>query len=158
LLGTLSCSGPIQLQVTGQPICPFVVKKPFLDGTKNLVIGALNNTIGLWVVHRGEDRLGADGKIEIPEVLAVELFVVVDYEFGRDSEAIDNVLPKEFLDGLWCYCGYSPSLNPLCEIFDGDEGELEVPLSYRQWSNDIQPPALMWPCMGNELGELRRAA
>jgi hypothetical protein len=100
LLGTLSCSGPIQLQVTGQPICPFVVKKPFLDGTKNLVIGALNNTIGLWVVHRGEDRLGADGKIEIPEVLAVELFVVVDYEFGRDSEAIDNVLPKEFLDGL----------------------------------------------------------
>jgi hypothetical protein len=127
LPGTLSCLGPISLQVIGRPICPFVVKKPFLDGTKNLAIGALNNTVGLWVVHRGKDRLGADGKAEIPEVLAVELFVVVDYEFGRDSEAADNVLLEEFLSGLRCYCGYCPGLNPLCEIFDGDEGELEVP-------------------------------
>jgi hypothetical protein len=137
LPGTLSCLGPISLQVIGRPICPFVVKKPFLDGTKNLAIGALNNTVGLWVVHRGKDRLGADGKAEIPEVLAVELFVVVDYEFGRDSEAADNVLLEEFLSGLRCYCGYCPGLNPLCEIFDGDEGELEVPLSCRQWSNDV---------------------
>jgi hypothetical protein len=37
---------------------PFAV----LDGTKNLAIGALNNTVGLWVVHRGKDKLGADAK------------------------------------------------------------------------------------------------
>jgi hypothetical protein len=140
------------------PFALFVVKKPFLDGTKNLAIGALNNAVGLWVVHRGEDRLGADGKAEIPEVLAVELFAVVDCEFGRDSEATDNILPEEFLSGLRCYCAYCPGLNPLCEIFDSDEGELEVPLSSRQWSNNVQPPALKWPCMGDELGELRRAA
>jgi hypothetical protein len=60
------------------PFVLFVVEKPFLDGTKNLSIGALNNTVGLWVVHRGEDMLGANGKAEIPEVLAVELFAVVD--------------------------------------------------------------------------------
>jgi hypothetical protein len=113
------------------PFALFVIKKPFLDGTKNLAIGVLNNTIGLWVVQRGEDRLGADGKAEIPEVLDVELFAVVDCEFGRDSEAADNVLPEEFFGGLRCYCGYCPGLNPLCEIFDGDEGELEVPLSCR---------------------------
>jgi hypothetical protein len=82
----------------------FIVKKPFLNGTKVFSIGALNNTIGLWVVHRGEDRLGADGKAEIPEVLAVELFVVVDCEFGRDYGAANNVLPEEFLSGLRCYC------------------------------------------------------
>jgi hypothetical protein len=69
----------------------FVVKKPFLDGTKFFAIGVLNNTVGLWVVHRGEDRLGADGKAEIPDVLVVELFAIVDCEFGRDSEAADNV-------------------------------------------------------------------
>jgi hypothetical protein len=97
------------------------------------------------VVHRGEDRLDADGKAEIPEVLAVELFAIVDCEFGRDSEAADNVLLEEFLGGLRCYCGYCPDLNLLCEILDGDEGELEVPLSCRQWSNDVQPPALKWP-------------
>jgi hypothetical protein len=136
----------------------FVVKKPFLDGRENFVVGALNNTVGLWVVHRGEDMLGADGKVEIPEVLAIELFAVVDCEFGRDSEAADNVLLEEFLSGLRCFCGYCPGLNPLCEIFDGDEGELEVPLSCRQWSNDVWPPALKWPCMGNELGEFRGAA
>jgi hypothetical protein len=140
------------------PFALFVVKKPFLDGTKNFAIGALNNTVGLWVVHRGKDRLGADGKAEIPEVLAIELFVVVNFEFGRDSEATDNVLLEEFLSGLRCYCGYCPSINPLCEIFDGDEGELEVPLSCRQWSNDVQPLVLEWPCMGDELGELRRVA
>ena len=140
------------------PFALFVVKKPFLDGTKNLAIGVLNNTIGLWVVQRGEDRLGADGKAEIPEVLDVELFAVVDCEFGRDSEAADNVLPEEFFGGLRCYCGYCPGLNPLCEIFDGDEGELEVPLSCRQWSDDVQPPALKWPCVGDKFGELRGAA
>ena len=78
------------------PFALFVIKKPLLDGTENLTIGALNNTVGLWVVHRGEDTLGADGKAEIPEVLVVELFAVVDCEFGRDSEAADNVLPEEF--------------------------------------------------------------
>jgi hypothetical protein len=119
------------------PFALFVVKKPFLDGTKNFAIGTLNNTVGLWVAHRGKDRLGADGKAEIPEVLAVELFAIVDCEFERDSEATDNVLPKEFLSGLRCYCGYYPGLNPLCEIFDDDKGELEVPLSCRQWSNDV---------------------
>jgi hypothetical protein len=119
------------------PFALFVVQKPFLDGSEIFSVGALNNTVELWVVHRGEDRLGADGKAEIPEVLAVELFVVVDCEFGWDSEATDNVLPEEFLSGLRCYYGYYPSLNPLCEIFDGNEGELEVPLSYRQWSNDV---------------------
>ena len=122
--GTLSCLGPIPLQVIGRPICPFVVKNPFLDGRENFAVGALNNTVGLWVVHRGEDRLGADGKAEIPEVLAIELFVVVDYEFGRDSEAADNVLPEEFLGGLRCYRGDCPGLNPLFEIFDANEGEL----------------------------------
>jgi hypothetical protein len=113
------------------PFAFFVVKKPFLDGTKNLAIGTLNNTVGLWVVHKGEDRLGADGKAEIPEVLAVELFAVVDYEFGRDSKVVDNVLLEEFLGSLRCYFGYCPGLNPLCKIFDGDEGKLEVPLSCR---------------------------
>jgi hypothetical protein len=48
------------------PFVLFVVEKPFLDGTKNLSIGALNNTVGLWVVHRGEDMLGANGKSRNP--------------------------------------------------------------------------------------------
>jgi hypothetical protein len=140
------------------PFALFVVKKPFLDGSKNFAIGTLDNTVGLWVVHRGEDRLGADGKAKISEVLAVELFAVVDCEFGRDSEAANNILPEEFLCGLRCYGGYCPGLNQLCEIFDGDEGKLEVPLICRQWSDDVQPLALKWPCVGDELGELRGAA
>ena len=90
--------------------------------------------------------------------MAIELFAVVDCEFGRDSEAADNVLREEFLSGLRCYCGYYSGHDPLCVIFDDDEGEFEVPLSRRKWSNDVQPPALKWLCMGDELGELRRAA
>jgi hypothetical protein len=111
------------------PFALFVVKEPFLDGAKYLAIGAFDDTVGLWVVYRGEERLGADGTIEFPKVLAVELFAVVNSEFGRDSEAAYDVLPEEFLGGLRCYGGDCPGRNPLCEIFNGDEGELEVPLS-----------------------------
>ena len=52
------------------------------------------------MVYRGEDRLGADGEIEIPEVLVVKLVAVVDCELGRDSESVDNVFPEELLGGL----------------------------------------------------------
>jgi hypothetical protein len=127
----------------------FVVEKSFLDGSENLAVGTLHDVVGLWVVYRGEDRLGADGETEIPEVLAVKLFVVVDFELGRDSEAADNVLPEELLGGLRRYCGYCSGLDPLGEVLDGNEGEFEVPLSRRQWSDNIQPPALKWPCVGD---------
>jgi hypothetical protein len=136
----------------------FIVEKSFLDSGKNLAIGMLDDAIGLWVVYRGEDGLGADGKTEIPEVLALELFALVDCEFRRDSEAANNVLPEEFLCGLRHYGGYCPGLDRLCEIFDGDEGKLEVPLSSRQRSDDVQAPALKWPCVGDKFGELRGAA
>jgi hypothetical protein len=83
------------------------------------------------MVYQGEDRLGANGQAEICEVLAVKLFAVADCELGRDSESANNVLPEELLGGLRYYREYCPGLDPLCEVFDGDEGELEVPLSRR---------------------------
>ena len=83
------------------------------------------------MVYRGEDRLGADEEAEIPEVLAVKLFAIVDCELGRHSESADNVLPEELLGGLRRYCGYCSGLNPLSEVLDDDEGEFEVPLSRR---------------------------
>jgi hypothetical protein len=119
------------------PFALFVVKEPFLDGAKDLAIGVFDDTVGLWVVYRGEDRLGADGSAEFPEVFAIEQFAVVDCEFGRVSEAADDVLAEEFLGGLRCYGGDCSGLNPLFEIFNGNEGELEVPLSCGQWSNDV---------------------
>jgi hypothetical protein len=91
----------------------------------------LDDTIGLGVIHQGEGKLGADGEAGVPEVLAVKLFVIIDYELGRDSEPANNVLPEKLLSSLQRYCGYCPGLDPLGKIFDGDEGELEVPLSRR---------------------------
>ena len=58
------------------PFALFVVKKSFLDGSEDLVVGTLNDAIGLRVVYRGEDRLGADGETEISKVLAVKLFAL----------------------------------------------------------------------------------
>jgi hypothetical protein len=55
----------------------FVVKEPFLDGAKNLAIGAFDDAVGLRVVDRDEDWLCADGAAEFPKVLTVELFAVV---------------------------------------------------------------------------------
>jgi hypothetical protein len=83
------------------------------------------------VVYRGEGKLGANGEAEVPEVLAVKLFAVVDCELGWDSESANNVLPEELLASLRRYCRYCLGLDPLGEVFDGDEGELEVLLSRR---------------------------
>jgi hypothetical protein len=44
------------------------------------------------VVHGGEGKLGADGEAEVFEILVIELLVVVDREFGRYSEAANNIL------------------------------------------------------------------
>jgi hypothetical protein len=113
------------------PFTLLVVEKSFLDGSEDLVVGALDDAVRLQVIRRGEDRLGADGEAEIPKVLAVKLFAVVDCELGRDSESANNVLPEELLGGLRCYCGYCPGLDPLGEVLDGDEGEFQVALSRR---------------------------
>jgi hypothetical protein len=113
------------------PFTLLVVKKSFLDGDEDFAVGALDDAVGLRMVYRGEDGLGANGEAEISEVLAIKLFAIVDCELGRDSESANNVLPEELLGGLRCYRGYCPGLDPLCEVFDGDEGELEVPLSRR---------------------------
>jgi hypothetical protein len=131
LPGIRSCLGPRPVQVVGRPIYPSCRREVFFDGSENLVVGTLDDAVGLRVVHRGEGRLGADGEAEVPEVLAVELFAVVDCELGRDSESANNVLPEELLGGLQRYYGYYLGLDPLGEVFDGDEGEFEVPLSRR---------------------------
>jgi hypothetical protein len=86
---------------------PFLSSRSlFLMVVKILPVGALDAVVGLRVVYRGEDRLGANGGAEIPKVFAVKLFAVVDYEFGQDSESADNILPEELLGGLRRYCGY----------------------------------------------------
>jgi hypothetical protein len=90
--------------------------------------------------------------------LAVKLFAIVNCELGRDSESADNVLPEEFLGGLRCYRGYCSCLDPLGEILDGDEGELEVPLGRGKRPDNVQAPAPKRPCVGDELCELRRVS
>jgi hypothetical protein len=92
------------------------------------------------------------------EVLVVELLVVIDCPFGWDFEPIYDILPEIFLCCLGCYCGDCSALDPVGEVFDSDEGEFEIPLSYGYWSNNVKPPPLKRPGVGNELGELRRGA
>jgi hypothetical protein len=127
----------------------FVVEEHFLDGCENFAIGALHDSVGLGVVHGGEGKLGADGEAEIFEILVVELLAVVDREFGRYSEAANNILLEEFLGCLRCDSGYCPRFNPFGEVFNGDEGELEVPLSRGQGPDNVQAPALKGPRVGD---------
>jgi hypothetical protein len=107
-------------------VCPFalfVVEEPFLDSAEDLAVGSFDDTVGLWVVDRGEHCLGTDGTAEFPEILVVKLFAIVDCWLGRDFEPADDVLLEEFLRGLRCYCGDCSALDRFGKIFDGDEGE-----------------------------------
>jgi hypothetical protein len=95
-----SCLGPRLLQVVGGPFTLLVIEKSFLDGSENLAVGVLDDAVGLRVVYRGEGRLGAGGEAEVPKVLAIKLFAIVDCELGRDSESANNVLLEELLGSL----------------------------------------------------------
>jgi hypothetical protein len=101
------------------------------------------------VVHWGEGKLGANGEVEIPEVLAIKLLAIINCELGRDSEPANNVLLEEFLGGLRCYRGYSPRLDPFGKILDADEGELEVPLGRGKGPDNVQAPVLKGPRVGD---------
>jgi hypothetical protein len=46
-----------------------VVEESFLDGGEDFVVGALDDAVGLRMVYRGKEGLGADGETEISEVL-----------------------------------------------------------------------------------------
>jgi hypothetical protein len=62
-------------------VCPFalfVVEEPFLDSAKDLDVGAFDDTVGLWVVDRGEHCLAANGTTEFSEILVVKLLADVD--------------------------------------------------------------------------------
>jgi hypothetical protein len=62
-------------------VCPFalfVVEEPFLDSAEDLAVGAFDDTVGLWVVDRGEHCFGANGTAKFSEVLVVKLLAVVD--------------------------------------------------------------------------------
>ena len=59
---------------------------------------------------------------------------------------------------MFCQKNFWAVFNVLPKVFDGYEGELEVPLSGGQGPDDVQAPALEGPCMGNQLCILRGAA
>ena len=80
---------------------------------------------------------------------SIKLCSIVHSYSLRHAEAINNVLLEEFLGSFRRYCGYCPCLDPLGKILDGDEGELEVPLSRGQGPDNVQAPALERPCVGD---------
>jgi hypothetical protein len=62
-------------------VCPFalfIVEEPFLDSAEDLVVGAFDDTVVLWVVDISEHCLGANGTAELLDVLVVKLLIVVD--------------------------------------------------------------------------------
>jgi hypothetical protein len=66
---------------------PFLSSRSlFFYSAENFPVGAFYYPVGLWVVHRREHCLRANGVAEFPEVLIVELFVVVYYQLKRDSK------------------------------------------------------------------------
>jgi hypothetical protein len=67
-------------------------------------VGTLYYPVGLWVVDRCSHSLRVNGVAEFPEVLIIELFVVVYFQLGGNPEATYNVLPEELLCYLHCCC------------------------------------------------------
>jgi hypothetical protein len=80
------------------PFALFLVFKDFLDCFKYQCVGSLYCVIGLRVIDGSEGYLHPDLMAEVLEHVSVKLFAIVNGDFSRDAVAVDDVLPKEFLD------------------------------------------------------------
>jgi hypothetical protein len=80
--------------------------------------------------------------IVLPEILAIKLLPIVNCEFSRHSESVNDLLPEKLSNSSRCDGGDGPRLNPFGELLDCYHGEFEVALSHGQWSNNVHVPTL----------------
>jgi hypothetical protein len=114
-------------------IHPFALLLAFeyvLDCLKNQRVGSLNYSVGLWVLYRCEGDLHPDLVRKILEHGTIEIVGIIDSDLLRNSIAIDDALPEEFLDRGGGYIGYKLRFNPFGEVFHYDNGESVVSLCW----------------------------
>jgi hypothetical protein len=69
-------------------------------------------------------------EIFILEHGTIEIVGIIDSDLLRNSIAIDDALPEEFLDRGGGYIGYRLRFNPFGEVFHYDNGESVVSLCW----------------------------
>ena len=82
---------------------------------------------------------------EVFECVVVELFPIVRDEDSRDTEAANDVFPDEALDILLSDSGQGFCLDPLSEIVNPYNDELELPYCHGEGSYYVEPPLSEWP-------------
>jgi hypothetical protein len=102
------------------PFAIFVVKEPFLNGAQNLVVGAFDDAVGLWVVDRDEDWLCAMELQNSRKSWLLNYLPLLTVSSGRTPNRQTMFCQKNFLGGLRYFRGDCSGLDPLGKIFDGD--------------------------------------
>jgi hypothetical protein len=118
---------------------------------KNQGICSLNYSVGLWVVYICKRDLRPNLVIEILQHGTIKILGIVDGDLLRNSVAIDDVLPEEFLDGGGGYVCYRLHFNPFSEVFHCDDGKSVISLCWCKFTNDIDAPPLQRPGWGYQL-------
>jgi hypothetical protein len=118
---------------------------------KNQGIRSLNYSVGLWVVYICKRDLRPNLVIEILQHGTIKILGIVDGDLLRNSVAIDDVLPEEFLDGGGGYVCYRLRFNPFSEVFHCDDGKSVISLCWCKFTNDIDAPPLQRPGWGYQL-------
>jgi hypothetical protein len=118
---------------------------------KNQGIRSLNYSVGLWVAYICKRDLRPNLVIEILQHGTIKILGIVDGDLLRNSVAIDDVLPEEFLDGGGGYVCYRLHFNPFSEVFHCDDGKSVISLCWCKFTNDIDAPPLQRPGWGYQL-------
>jgi hypothetical protein len=82
------------------------------------------------MVHGREMKLRSNWAAVLPEILAIKLLSIVDYELSGHAESANDLLPKEFPDSDWSDGSDRSRFNPLGEILNRNHSELEIALSH----------------------------
>jgi hypothetical protein len=97
------------------------------------------------MVDRSEGDLCSDLMIEILEHVIVKLLGIINGDFSWDTIVVDDLFPEKFFDGCGAYVCDRLCHDPLCEIFNCDNGESVVALSWSLLADYVNAPSLKGP-------------
>jgi hypothetical protein len=94
------------------------------------------------MIYRCKRNLHPDLVTEILEHGTIKIFSIIDSDLLRNSIAIDDVLPDEYLDCGGGYIGYRFHFIPFGEVLHYDDGEGVISLCWCKFARDIDAPPL----------------
>nr|GEU79427.1 hypothetical protein [Tanacetum cinerariifolium] len=101
------------------------LKKLFCEAGDISSVSSFDQTIHLWVFHRGKGLLDGQFFAPILEGIVSKLLAIIRFDLSWEDKSAYYVLPYEFLYMIARNSCYGFGFNPLGEVINGDNKKLD---------------------------------